>query len=463
MACDTRPDERDRLRACLLAFAPWLVLYFAVQALGAPRSPLFVGLPFESSWPVLEWTEILYASGYLFTPLAPLLAPTRPALRQFVLTGLIATLVVGVLWLSIPVVAVPRPFVPQTFWGRLLAGERAWSAHVAAFPSFHVLWALIAADTLRRRSRLWGAAAWSWAALITLSCATTGQHAVLDLAAAVLLFVPIRRAGAALASRSSQPGARPPRLRKWYLDCTTEDGDAAIVYVGRVTLGWLSVPYFELLTVGPGGRRRWRRLSSSLQVARQGEALELVAPALGLRGRWEPTTAALDVPLLETPGGAIRWRCHQPGGASELRLPDGRRLAGSGYAEELEMSLPPWALPFQELRWGRFVARRRSVVWIDWRGGLERRWLFVDGEPVEAQRVEADRIEWAAGSLEIRPGVVVREASVGRTLAGPFARLLPRRIGQALETKWLCPARLYGGQDSLPIQGSVIHEVVRWP
>jgi hypothetical protein len=462
MACDARPDGRDRLSACLQGFAPWLVLYFSVQALGPPRHPLFVGLPFERNWPVLEWTESLYASGYLFAPLAPLLAPTSAALRRFVVTGLLATLVVGVLWLSIPVVAVPRPFVPETLWGRLLAAERSWSAHVAAFPSFHALWAFIAADTLRLRSRLWEAVAWSWAALITLSCATTGQHAVLDLAAAALLFVPIRRAGATLSSRAAR-GSRPPRLHKWYLDCTTEDGEAAIVYVGRLTLGWLPVPYFELLLVGPSGRRRWRRLSSRPRVSRRGKALELVARALGLCGRWDPTAPALDIPLLETPGGTIRWRCHQPGGASELRLPDGRRLAGSGYAEELEMSLPPWALPFQELRWGRFAGRRRSVVWIDWRDGLERRWLFVDGEPVEAQRFEADRIEWAGGRLDIQPGVVVRDASIGRTLVGPFARLLPRRIRQAHETKWLCPADLRVAEVALPIPGSVIHEVVRWP
>ena len=458
MPSDSRPDRRDRLSAGLLAFGPWLVLYFSVQALGPPRQPLFVDLPFERSWPVLEWTEILYASGYLFTPLAPLLAPTRAALRQFVVTGLVATAVVGILWLTIPVVAVPRPFVPETFWGRLLASERSWSAHVAAFPSFHVLWALIAADALRQRSRLWGAVAWSWAALISLSGATTGQHAVLDLAAAALLFVPIRRGGAAVSRRAAAP-----ILHKWYLDCTTDDGEAAIVYVGRVTLGGLRIPYVELLSLGPGGLRRWRRLSSSPRVSRRGRALELDAPALGLHGRWEPATPALDVVLLEAPGGAIRWRCHQPGGASELRLPDGRHLTGSGYAEELEMSLAPWGLPFRELRWGRFAAKQHSVVWIDWRCGLERRWLFVDGEAVEPQRVETDRIEWAAGRLEIQPGAVVREASIGRTLLGPLARLLPRRLGHALETKWLCPARLHVGEAALPIQGSVIHEVVRWP
>lgn len=238
----------------MLAFVPWLVLYVSVQALGPPRHPWFLGLAFERGWPVLEWTEILYASSYVFTPLAPLMAPTRAALRRFVVTGLIATFVVGVFWLALPVVAVRRPFVPETFWGRLLAEERSWPAHVAAFPSFHALWALIAVDALRLRSRVWEAVAWSWTALITMSCATTGQHAVLDLVAAALLFVPLRRAGAALSSPAAGAGPRQLCLHKWYLDCLTKDGDAAIVYLGRVTLGWLAVPYFELLAVGPGGR-----------------------------------------------------------------------------------------------------------------------------------------------------------------------------------------------------------------
>lgn len=126
------------------------------------------------------------------------------------------------------------------------------------------------------------------------------------------------------------------------------------------------------------------------------------------------------------------------------------------------MSIAPWALPFQELRWGRFTGSGRSVVWIDWRGGLERRWLFVDGEAVKAHLLEADGVAWPTGRLEIQPGVVVREASIGRTLAGPLARLLPRRIGQALETKWQWPGRRHPGEAMPPVQGSVIHEVVRW-
>jgi hypothetical protein len=266
------------------------------------------------------------------------------------------------------------------------------------------------------------------------------------------------RPGAGLLSLAPWRG-----LHKWYFDCATDEGEAVIAYVGRVALGRLTVPYFELLAIGPGGCRRWRRLSSRPAVSRDGETLELAAPALGVRGRWAGAGAALDVRLHGAPEGEIRWRCHQPGGTCELMLPDGRRVVGSGYAEELETSLPPWALPFRELRWGRFGGSGRSVVWIDWRGGREARWLFVDGAPVEGRRVETTAVEWGGGCLEIEPGVVVREAALGRTLAGPLAPLLPSRVRDVRETKWLCPARLHGGREASPVRGWVIHEVVRWP
>ena len=63
--------------------------------------------------------------------------------------------------------------------------------------AFHVLWSLIAADAwvvdARLRGDRWtGLVAWTWAILIALSCLTTSMHTVIDLAAAILLFVVLR-------------------------------------------------------------------------------------------------------------------------------------------------------------------------------------------------------------------------------------------------------------------------------
>jgi len=251
-------------------------------------------------------------------------------------------------------------------------------------------------------------------------------------------------------------------LRKWYLDCVTTSGDAAVVYAGRGSVGPFSAPYFELIA-NPASRppTRLRRISGRATVSAAGRGLALDATPFGVTGRWTPRHFPIDVRLLDDARGRIEWRCHQAGGRARLSMADGSILDGLGYAEELAMTVAPWALPFDELRWGRFVSERRSVVWIDWRGGLERRWVFVDGASTGATVVDRDRVVWPGGTVEMAAGRVLREGRVGSTVAGALAAFLPRRVAKAIETKWISPAILRDERGAADT-GWVIHELVCW-
>ena len=186
------PTCWDRLSVILLVFLPWAVMFGAVNLLGVPPDAIEVYLSFEHDWPVWEWTEVLYGSVYLFVPLALFVAPTKTSMRRFAMLGLIATMVVTLIYLTVPFVAPPRPFEPQSVLGQVLMFERKMSGAVAAFPSFHVIWALIAAEAWAARSRSFALVGWSWAILITVSCVTTGMHALADLVAAAVLFIFLR-------------------------------------------------------------------------------------------------------------------------------------------------------------------------------------------------------------------------------------------------------------------------------
>jgi protein-S-isoprenylcysteine O-methyltransferase Ste14 len=184
------PTPAQRIAVFLWVFLPWLILYYAVQALGRPADAFGTILPFERRWPVWPWTEALYASAYLFIPLTVLVIRTGRDLRRFAVQSAVATAIVGLVWLVVPVVAINRPFSPTGPLGRLLAFEQGHSRGVAAFPAFHVLWTLLAAEGWSAtRPRI----GWTWATLITLSCLTTGMHTVIEVGAALLFFVPLRR------------------------------------------------------------------------------------------------------------------------------------------------------------------------------------------------------------------------------------------------------------------------------
>jgi len=192
------PTAGHRAAVYVWVLLPWLIAYYAVQALGPAPDAFPLALPFERRWPVVQWTELMYASVYVFVPITPLLVRTQGTLRRFALQGLISTVVVTLIWLAVPVLEINRPFEPHGLPGRLLALEQAQSTAVAAFPAFHALWAMIAAaawaaNGRATRLRAWAWVGWTWAILIVASCITTGMHTVLEVVGAILLFPVVSR------------------------------------------------------------------------------------------------------------------------------------------------------------------------------------------------------------------------------------------------------------------------------
>jgi protein-S-isoprenylcysteine O-methyltransferase Ste14 len=192
------PSAAQRTAVFAWVLIPWLVAYYAVQAMGRPVDAFGTALALERGWPVIQWTELLYASTYVVVPLTPLVIQTRGGLRRFALSSAIGAVVVGLCWLVVPVVATNRPFVPENVLGHLLAFEQGGSRGVAAFPAFHVTWALIAADAWTGNAgtsgrKGWAVAGWSWAILATVSTLTTGMHTLVEVAAGVVVFLLVRR------------------------------------------------------------------------------------------------------------------------------------------------------------------------------------------------------------------------------------------------------------------------------
>jgi protein-S-isoprenylcysteine O-methyltransferase Ste14/membrane-associated phospholipid phosphatase len=202
-ACTGLPSVTERLSIYLLVLFPWLALYETVRLFGVPKDAVVAFLPFEKRLPVYEWTELIYASTYAFVLLAPLAAKTRRDLREFSISGLAATALIILLFLTVPLIAPPRPFEAHGLFGKLLAWERSLDTPAAAFPSFHVVWALLAAKVYAAgRTRPWQVVWWVWAILVSVSCITTGMHAVVDVLGGLAAFLFVTRA------RTAWEGAR---------------------------------------------------------------------------------------------------------------------------------------------------------------------------------------------------------------------------------------------------------------
>ncbi len=107
----SRPTAWHRASIFVLVFLPWTLAYEAVYRLGIPPDAVEAYLPFERQLPVLVWTEFVYTSVYFFVGLVPFFVPRSDVLRRFAVHGLFATVLVTLVYLVVPMVAPPRPFM----------------------------------------------------------------------------------------------------------------------------------------------------------------------------------------------------------------------------------------------------------------------------------------------------------------------------------------------------------------
>ncbi len=176
---DVRADFSDRLAIYFIVLLPWLIAFFAVNAFGIPHDARSGWGRADAAVPTLPWTELIYFLDYPLVLAVPMLLDTRRQLRRFAIQGWLAIVIVTISYLVIPVIVVPKPAPDGSLFTMLMLWERKFDTPVTAFPAFHVIWAVIAANAMPRWRAFW----WTLAIAISVSCATTGMHALRDLVA----------------------------------------------------------------------------------------------------------------------------------------------------------------------------------------------------------------------------------------------------------------------------------------
>ncbi|MBX3355820.1 MAG: hypothetical protein KF724_08985 [Phycisphaeraceae bacterium] len=251
-------------------------------------------------------------------------------------------------------------------------------------------------------------------------------------------------------------------LTKWYMDATSIDGRCALLY--WASLNWMGCHFrwSSVLTVGPeGAPREWRSRRRSSAPQEQGTTLAWTHPHLQVRGEWDRAAPAVECDLLPSAPGAVRWHCVHPRSRAVVEVGD-ERIEGWGYAERLELSIPPWKLPIDELQWGRFCGDGAGAVWIRWSGQSPLSLLVLDGEVTRGADIGLDRVESARCVLDLDAPTTLRSGTLGTTVlrSTPLLRcVLPASLRSVEETKWLSAGRLMqGGGRATP--GWAVHERV---
>ena len=262
---------------------------------------------------------------------------------------------------------------------------------------------------------------------------------------------------------------QPPefQLSKWYLDAVDQRGDVFIGYQARLRWKRLRLHYASALRYRNGGELETATTLRKLAPPRWHDgALTWQPRLLQTRGTWKPMQAPITRTLLQSERGDIRWRCHYPKARAEVVFHGENLHDALGYAEELELTIKPWQLPFGELRWGRFLSPDACLVWISWDGQQALNLVYHNSRQVGPASITDTEVEWNGGSavLAFSDTVVLRQGPLVSTALAAIPgvdALFPNVILRAYECKWRSRGRLRfaGARESM---GWVIHEVVRW-
>ena len=178
---ETRPPSNgDRIRFIFAVLIPWILLYIFTVDMHVPG--IAFRFRFEHHLPIYPWTFFIYESSYVTAALAPWCAQTRRDLRRLMISVWVASAVVFLIYWIVPSSAPRRTLAAGTWAARLLDMERSTYPPAAAFPSFHVLWAIFVGRLYRPR---WLAIAYP--AAVAVSCITTGMHYIPDVVASIAI------------------------------------------------------------------------------------------------------------------------------------------------------------------------------------------------------------------------------------------------------------------------------------
>lgn len=259
-------------------------------------------------------------------------------------------------------------------------------------------------------------------------------------------------------------------LNKWYLDFVSEKGEAMIFYAAGLRWQRLEVKYTSWLHYDPATGVTNRSGFKNLSFPEiDGRSLFWNDSRFGIVGRWDSIVPTLTERLFESDEGYLDWNCHQPASTVRLKIND-RILEGKGYAEQLILTMAPWKLPMNELRWGRYGSPEDQLVWIEIKNDGKQQWVWHKGMKTPDCLITDDQIMLPAEgiTLQLNRQIVLESEKKVQQLVNKLIRYLPG-INQSMtvqflmadECKWLSRATMQKDGEVVG-NGWAIHEFVNF-
>lgn len=251
------------------------------------------------------------------------------------------------------------------------------------------------------------------------------------------------------------------------MDCQDDAGNTFIGYSAQLSWKKMYLTYSSILINRNNGKSFVKSTLSKLNNPFF-EKNELIwKPEKYIEeGRWKNLDSPIGQKLLDSKGGYINWNCTQPKAEAQVNIDDRIMFKGLGYSEFMEMTVQPWQLPINTLKWGRFLSKTDTVVWIQWRGEKNLDIFYHNGILVEDSHIHNDEIRLDHGNLVLSfiESVELRRGYLAKTAMSRFPlmrAIFPKAVLNTHESKWKSKSLLKKADGSFAT-GWSIHETVKF-
>ena len=259
-------------------------------------------------------------------------------------------------------------------------------------------------------------------------------------------------------------------LNKWFLDFIGNNGETMIFYAAELSWKGFAVHYGSWIHYDPESGVKERSHFRNVKFPeKNGKVITWQDDVFKVSGIWESVASPLQARLFESERGYLDWNCFQPASRVQLNINE-RIIEGKGYVEQLILTAPPWLIPMNDLRWGRFRSLNDTMVWIELRKENKQQWLWLNGEKITNCSIEDDYISSTEENfiLKLDRGIVLEsENKIFRVMhklmefLPGFNKLMPAKFLMAYNYKWLSKGE-FQRKEGPVIQGMAIHEWVKF-
>jgi len=259
-------------------------------------------------------------------------------------------------------------------------------------------------------------------------------------------------------------------LNKWFLDFIGDKGETMIFYAAKLTWNGFTAHYASCIHYdSETGVKVSSHFRNVLLPEKKEKLISWSDVRFKISGLWESDAKPLQARIYEADNGYLDWNCYQPTSTVKLKMGD-KIITGNGYVEQLILTAPPWHIPMNDLRWGRFRSPCNTLVWIELRSQNIQQWLWLNGEKITNFSIEDDCLSSQETDflLKLDRSVVIESEKkihqvvhkLLRYLPG-FNKLMPAKFLMAESHKWLSKGEFQQDGCSLA-HGMAIHEWVNF-